>query len=245
MADITVKSIDNLSVLGAVTSGDKLVVQHNGQAYAADASLFRGADGTPGADGATGPAGANGVSPTIAVSKSGKVTTLTIADVNGTRTASINDGNDGEDGVGVPSGGTTGQILKKASGTDYDFEWANQQVVNGIPAGGSQGQALVKNSGTDYDAGWGNIAGGAVPAGGAAAQVLVKQSSTDYDTTWASVMTPPVPTSSDEGKVLTVNSSGLYVLMDAVAWFRTYVAPTVFDYDSGTNTLDIVTEEAE
>lgn len=242
MADITVKSIDNLSQLSAVASGDKLVVQHNGQAYQADASLFRGADGTPGADGATGPAGANGVSPTIAVSKTGKVTTLTIADVNGTRTASINDGNDGADGVGVPSGGTTGQILKKASATDYDFEWANQQAVNGIPAGGSAGQALVKNSNSDYDAGWGNIAGGAVPAGGDAAQVLVKQSSTDYDTTWASFLTPPYPSASDVGKVLTVNATGQYVLMDAVTWFNAYIAPTLFQYTSGTNTLNIVTE---
>ena len=29
----------------------------------------------------------------------------------------------GEPGVGVPSGGTTGQVLQKASGTDYDTEW--------------------------------------------------------------------------------------------------------------------------
>jgi hypothetical protein len=34
-------------------------------------------------------------------------------------------GQDGADGVGVPSGGTTGQVLKKKSGTDYDTEWAN------------------------------------------------------------------------------------------------------------------------
>jgi len=31
---------------------------------------------------------------------------------------------DGEDGVGVPAGGTTGQALVKASGADYDTEWA-------------------------------------------------------------------------------------------------------------------------
>lgn len=35
------------------------------------------------------------------------------------------DGKDGVDGVGVPEGGTTGQILKKASNDDYDTEWGD------------------------------------------------------------------------------------------------------------------------
>lgn len=33
-------------------------------------------------------------------------------------------GSDGADGVGVPAGGSTGQVLTKASGTSYDTEWA-------------------------------------------------------------------------------------------------------------------------
>ena len=33
-------------------------------------------------------------------------------------------GDPGPAGVGVPAGGTTGQVLAKASGTDYDTEWA-------------------------------------------------------------------------------------------------------------------------
>ena len=33
-------------------------------------------------------------------------------------------GQDGADGVGVPASGTTGQYLRKKSGTDYDTEWA-------------------------------------------------------------------------------------------------------------------------
>ena len=33
-------------------------------------------------------------------------------------------GDPGEAGVGVPAGGTTGQVLKKSSATDYDTEWA-------------------------------------------------------------------------------------------------------------------------
>ena len=34
----------------------------------------------------------------------------------------------GPRGIGVPAGGTTGQVLKKASGTNYDFEWGAQSV---------------------------------------------------------------------------------------------------------------------
>lgn len=55
-----------------------------------------GKDGNPGKDGS---AGADGVSPTVAVSKSGKVTTISITDKNGTKTATINDGEDGSPGV--------------------------------------------------------------------------------------------------------------------------------------------------
>lgn len=53
---------------------------------------------------ATGPAGSqglpgkDGVSPTVAVSKSGKVTTISITDKNGTKTATVNDGQDGSAG---------------------------------------------------------------------------------------------------------------------------------------------------
>ena len=36
-------------------------------------------------------------------------------------------GTNGTDGIGVPAGGTTGQVLSKASGTDYDTEWTTPQ----------------------------------------------------------------------------------------------------------------------
>lgn len=42
----------------------------------------------------------------------------------------------GQNGQGVPSGGTTGQVLKKASATDYDTEWANE-------SGGGAGVFLI------------------------------------------------------------------------------------------------------
>lgn len=65
--------------------------------------------GPAGADGADGADGTNGT--------------------NGTDGA---DGADGAPGVGVPTGGTTGQVLTKASGTDYDTQWET-------PTGGGSG----------------------------------------------------------------------------------------------------------
>lgn len=38
------------------------------------------------------------------------------------------DGKDGADGVGVPAGGTAGQVLAKKSGTDYDTEWVTPEA---------------------------------------------------------------------------------------------------------------------
>jgi hypothetical protein len=84
-------------------------------------AALKGKDGVDGKDGYT-PVknkdyfdGEDGVSPIVSVSKSGKVTTITITDANGVKTATINDGADGkggeatgggdsgEDGVGIAS----------------------------------------------------------------------------------------------------------------------------------------------
>lgn len=37
-------------------------------------------------------------------------------------------GRDGQDGQGVPPGGTAGQVLKKRSATNYDAEWGNEDL---------------------------------------------------------------------------------------------------------------------
>ena len=67
----------------------------------------------------------------------------------------------GQDGVGVPTGGTAGQVLVKASGTDYDTEWTTPEAggvtdvqVNGtsvvfkgvanVPVAGSSTLGVVK-----------------------------------------------------------------------------------------------------
>ena len=54
-----------------------------------------GPTGPTGETGETGPQGPAGVSPTVEVSKTGKVTTITITDATGPHTATINDGADG------------------------------------------------------------------------------------------------------------------------------------------------------
>lgn len=54
-----------------------------------------GPTGPIGETGETGPQGPAGVSPTVSVSKTGKVTTITITDATGPHTATINDGADG------------------------------------------------------------------------------------------------------------------------------------------------------
>jgi hypothetical protein len=53
------------------------------------------------------------------------------------------DGDDGEDGQGVPAGGTTGQILAKASDTDLDTAWIDPAAGGSLPVGASEGQVLA------------------------------------------------------------------------------------------------------
>ena len=51
------------------------------------------------------------------------------------------DGETGPTGQGVPTGGTSGQVLAKVSGTDYDTEWIT------ISGGGSTGTQLYTGDG--------------------------------------------------------------------------------------------------
>ena len=62
--------------------------------------------------------GDDGVSPTVAVSKSGKVTTISITDKSGTKTATINDGVDGSSGSNGKDG--TSVTVKSVSESSAD-----------------------------------------------------------------------------------------------------------------------------
>jgi len=55
-------------------------------------------------------------------------------------------------GIGVPIGGSQGQVLSKATNSNYDTTWADPSI--GVPAGGSEGQFLVKSSNNNYDTEW-------------------------------------------------------------------------------------------
>ena len=113
--------------VGTVTTGEPgtdAIVTNSGTENAAvlDFTIPKGDTG------ATGPAGADGVSPTVSTSKSGNVTTITIVDAAGTKTATINDGAKGDTGpagpagAGVPDGGTVGQLLSKTeTGTAWIY----------------------------------------------------------------------------------------------------------------------------
>ena len=52
------------------------------------------------------------------------------------------DGDDGADGVGVPVGGTAGQVLAKIDGVDYNTEWVDQTGGGGSPDWGDIGGTL-------------------------------------------------------------------------------------------------------
>jgi hypothetical protein len=87
----------------------------------------------------------------------------------------------------VPTGGTTGQVLKKTSATNYDITWGDSAAAtNGIPSGGTTNQLLAKNSNTDYDGKWVDApaATNGIPTGGTAGQVLAKGDGTDYNAQW-------------------------------------------------------------
>lgn len=74
------------------------------------------------------------------------------AGTNGTNGTNGAQGPAGKDGVGIPTAGTTGQILAKKSTTDYDSQWQNPySLPSDMPLGfiGTlTGPAVITDSGT-------------------------------------------------------------------------------------------------
>ena len=103
---------------------------------------------------------------------------------------------------GLPSGGTTGQVLVKKTDTDYDAEWTAGAVGPQGPQGpqGERGpQGPIGPKGDTGDAGPQGPKGDAgeqgpqgpqgkpgigIPTGGTTGQVLAKSSDSDYATEW-------------------------------------------------------------
>lgn len=81
-------------------------------------------------DGADGEDGEDGVSPTVTVSKSGKVTTITIKDATGTKTATINDGNDGSNGTNGTSVTVSNVSESTASGGTNVVTFSDGKKLN-------------------------------------------------------------------------------------------------------------------
>jgi len=93
----TVATVGDLP--GGATQSDVYLVEADDNFYVWDGSAWSSLGTLAGPQGPTGATGATG--------------------------AAGADGADGADGVGVDAGGTTGQVLAKASNTDYDTEWVS------------------------------------------------------------------------------------------------------------------------
>ncbi len=76
--------------------------------------------------------GEEGVSPTVEISKAGTVTTITITDVNGPKTATINDGEKGETGAPGPQGPKGADGYTPVKGTDYYTEADKTEMVSRV-----------------------------------------------------------------------------------------------------------------
>ena len=117
------------------------------EAEAATAEAEAAAEEARNAANGEGGTGTAGVSPTIDVSKSGKVTTLTITDVEGTETVKIYDGDDGaagKDGVSTTHSwnGTTLTVTSASgtSGADLKGDKGDKGDIGATGATGPQGE---------------------------------------------------------------------------------------------------------
>ena len=97
-----------------------------------------------------GDTGDDGFSPVVAVTTITGGHQVAITDATGTDTFNVMDGVDGAPGQGVPSGGTTGQVLKKRSNTDYDTEWASEGGVDPATATPLMDGTAAVGSSTKY-----------------------------------------------------------------------------------------------
>lgn len=157
-----------ISDISAITGGNRVTFQWTLDNGTVKTDTMDVMDGAKGEDGTPGQDGADGLTPTITITEitGGHRVTVTIGteseyfDVmdgaQGEQGPAGEDGQDGAPGVGVPTGGSQGQVLKKKSGTDFDTEWADGGggSEHGIPSGGTENQILAKNSNTDYDVHW-------------------------------------------------------------------------------------------
>jgi hypothetical protein len=85
--------------------------------------------------GGTGTAGTSGTSGTSGIDGT-----------SGTNGTSGTSGVNGADGIGIPTAGTTGQVLVKSSEVDYEVEWADQTGGGGTGTNGTSGTSGVNGA---------------------------------------------------------------------------------------------------
>ena len=146
------------------------------------------------------------------------------------------DGKDGKDGkngspgpqgpagIGIPSGGLTGQLLGKASNASYDCKWTTV-ASTALFDGGTAGQIIVKNSDTDLDFSWAEMPSG-IPDGGTTGECLIKASNTDKDVEWGTVQS--LPPAGDAGYYLQKRTGADY----DVVWSAPGETLSVYDNDN-------------
>lgn len=113
----------------------------------------KGDSGQNGTNGTNGVDGQDGYSPTVSLSKSGKTTTLVITDKNGEHTATITDGNDGQNGADGRDGtnGTNGRDGVSPAVTVSTIQGGHQVSIT--DAEHPQGQSFNVMNGQDAQTG--------------------------------------------------------------------------------------------
>lgn len=140
-------------------------------------------------------------------------------DMNSHKITALANGTDNTDAVNVgqleafaadvhsiPAGGSSGQVLAKVDGTNYNVTWVDQQGGGSggdVPAGGATGQVLAKATDADYQTEWVNQPEG-LPAGGTTGQVVTK---TDSGAEWANAPSG-LPAGGTTGQVVTKTDDG-------------------------------------
>lgn len=151
----------SVTILGSYSTEAELIAAHpignKGDSYLVEGDLYvwdiitsawknvgsiQGPAGTNGKDGVNGTDGIDGVSPTVEVSKTGKVTTITITDATGPHTAIINDG---ADGTGA------GDMLMATYDTDGNGIVDDSDKLGGVAADQYALKTDIPNKAADSD----------------------------------------------------------------------------------------------
>lgn len=204
-------------------------VSYSNPACITGAKGATGATGAKGATGPQGPKGENGVSPTVSVSKSNGVTTISITDKNGTHTQTVNDGANGTPGAKGADGRTpyfhvkysndggktftanSGETAGTYIGTCTDYNSADPTTVSSYTWAKIKGeQGIQGNTGPQGPQG---IKGDTGPQGPSGTSVTVKSTSVTYQ---AGTSPTTAPTGTWGSSVPTV-TAGQYL------WTKTVV----------------------